>query len=151
MILEATAAMLLAIKAQAFELRPRLLHPALVRVDARRLLGREAAQTARRYLGVPYVWGGASPRGFDCSGLVQYAYGRVGVRLPRTTWGQRFAGRAVSLRALLPGDLLFSNAFTHVGIYVGSGLVVSAPHTGAFVHLGSLSSFGWIDQARRIV
>lgn len=111
--------------------------------------GARAVALARRYLGVPYVWGGASPSGFDCSGLIQYVYRRVGVIIPRTTYDQINAGRWVSLRSLLPGDLVFSNGGTHVGLYAGHGLLVVAPHSGANVRIEPLAYFG-AEEARRV-
>lgn len=86
---------------------------------------------ARGYQGIPYVWGGTTPRGFDCSGLTQYVYRQVGVNLPRLAEQQRFAGRVVPHSAARPGDLVCMAH--HVGIYVGNGMMLNAPHTGANV------------------
>jgi cell wall-associated NlpC family hydrolase len=112
---------------------------------------------AMQYLGVPYKWGGASPAtGFDCSGLVQYVYGQVGVSLPHYTVSQwNFAGAVpVAKNQLQPGDLVFFNGLDHVGIYIGFGDIIDAPHTGANVEIDSLDS-GWFksryDGARRIL
>jgi len=94
-----------------------------------------AVDVAQQFLGVPYVWGGASPAGFDCSGLVQYAYGQLGVELPRTAADQAQMGQPVaSLAEARPGDLLaFHDPVDHIGIYAGNGLMVAAPKTGDVV------------------
>jgi cell wall-associated NlpC family hydrolase len=111
---------------------------------------------ALQYLGVPYVWGGATPKGFDCSGLVQYVYAQVGVSLPHYTVAQWNYPGAVSIPQdqLQPGDLVFFNGLDHVGIYLGYGYFVDAPHTGANVRIDSLSA-PWFasryDGARRIM
>ena len=94
-----------------------------------------AVDVAQQYLGVPYVWGGESPSGFDCSGLVQYVYGRLGIDLPRTAAEQAQVGQPVaSLADSRPGDLLaFHDPVDHIGIYAGNGLMVVAPKTGDVV------------------
>lgn len=94
-----------------------------------------AVDLAQQYLGVPYVWGGESPSGFDCSGLVQYVYGQLGVNLPRVAADQARAGQPVqSLAEARPGDLLaFHDPVDHIGIYAGNGLMVVAPKTGGVV------------------
>jgi cell wall-associated NlpC family hydrolase len=107
-----------------------------------------AASIALRYLGVPYVWGGASPSGFDCSGLVMYVYAQLGISLPHYTVAQWNATEPVSSPA--PGDLVFFNGLGHVGIYIGGGRFVDAPHTGSVVRIDSISSFGGYDGARRV-
>ncbi len=93
---------------------------------------------AMRYLGVPYVWGGASPGGFDCSGLVSYAFSQVGVSLPHSSYALWNVGSAVSRDQLEPGDLVFFDGLGHVGIYIGGGQFVHAPHTGDVVKISSL-------------
>jgi cell wall-associated NlpC family hydrolase len=101
---------------------------------------------AQRYLGVPYVWAGASPKGFDCSGLTMYCYAQIGIGLAHGATDQQRASRPVSLSALLPGDLVFFGGASyshHVGIYVGGGQMIHAPHTGAVVSYGSISG-AWI-------
>jgi cell wall-associated NlpC family hydrolase len=107
-------------------------------------VGQRAVALARRELGVPYVWGGESPSGFDCSGLVAYVYGRLGVRLPRVASDQYRAGRHVSRSMLRPGDLVFFHGLGHVGIYTGEGRFIHAPHTGDVVRISTLS--GWYDE-----
>ena len=107
-----------------------------------------AASIALRYLGVPYVYGGASPSGFDCSGLVMYVYAQLGISLPHYTVAQWNATQPVSSPA--PGDLVFFNGLGHVGIYLGGGRFVNAPHTGSVVRIDSMSGFGGYDGARRV-
>ena len=94
-----------------------------------------AVDVAQQFLGVPYLWGGESPAGFDCSGLVQYVYGQLGVDLPRTAAEQARAGQPVAgLADARPGDLLaFGDPVDHIGIYAGNGLMVVAPKTGDVV------------------
>jgi cell wall-associated NlpC family hydrolase len=94
---------------------------------------------AMQYLGTPYVWGGASPGGFDCSGLVTYAYSQVGVSLPHSSYAQYGAGVPVSMSELQPGDLVFFYGLGHVGIYIGGGSFIHAPHTGDVVKISSIS------------
>jgi peptidoglycan DL-endopeptidase CwlO len=94
---------------------------------------------AMQYLGTPYVWGGASPGGFDCSGLVVYVYAQVGVSLPHSSYAQYAAGVPVSMSELQPGDLVFFYGLGHVGIYIGGGSFIHAPHTGDVVKISSIS------------
>ncbi len=102
--------------------------------------GARAAAIAQRYLGIPYRWGGASPRtGFDCSGFVMYVYAKVGVSLPHNAAAQYRYGRAVSRGALRSGDLVFFNGLGHNGIYIGGGRFIHSPHSGDFVKISSLS------------
>jgi peptidoglycan DL-endopeptidase CwlO len=110
----------------------------------------QAASIALQYLGVPYVWGGASPRGFDCSGLVMYVYAQLGISLPHYTVAQWNATQPISQSEMQPGDLVFFNGLGHVGIYIGGGRFVDAPHTGSVVRVDSISGFGGFDGARRV-
>jgi peptidoglycan DL-endopeptidase CwlO len=98
---------------------------------------------AMQYLGVPYVFGGESPHGFDCSGLVAYVYAQVGVSLPHYTVAQWDYSDSVSVprNQLEPGDLVFFAGLGHVGIYVGGGRFIHAPHTGSVVRIDSMT--GW--------
>lgn len=105
-------------------------------------LGEAAVAEALKMLGVPYVYGAGSPNvGFDCSGLMQWAYAQVGVRIPRVTYDQVHAGTAVAITELRAGDLIFTRGdvpvrdFGHVGMYVGNDIEVVAPHSGAVVRL----------------
>lgn len=91
---------------------------------------------AYNYLGVPYVWGGTTPRGFDCSGFVQYVYAQRGIYLPRTTYEQVNVGRRVSRSQLRPGDLCHFPG--HVGIYIGDGMMIHAPKPGDVVSIASI-------------
>jgi cell wall-associated NlpC family hydrolase len=103
----------------------------------------EVCAIAAQYLGVKYVYGGASPStGFDCSGFVMYVYAQVGISLPHYSGSQQQMGTPVSMSALLPGDLVFrGNPAYHVGIYVGGGTCIHSPHTGSVVSYQSVSSW----------
>jgi cell wall-associated NlpC family hydrolase len=96
-------------------------------------------QGAAAYQGVNYQWGGADPRGFDCSGLVQYVYGKMGVKMPRVSQQQAQQGRLTPVTSLRPGDLVGwgSSPATahHIAVYAGNGMVWEAPHRGAQVRL----------------
>jgi cell wall-associated NlpC family hydrolase len=94
-----------------------------------------AVQAAESQVGVPYVWGGSSPAGFDCSGLVMWAYAQVGIGLPRTSGAQFGATTHIPLADIQPGDLLFygPGGSEHVAMYVGGGSMIEAPYTGASV------------------
>ncbi len=122
-------------------------------------LRRAAALQARHAIGVPYHYGGASPKtGFDCSGLVVHVYERAwGVALPRNTQAQRHVGHAVKRSHLLPGDLVFYNTrhrpFSHVGIYLGDGKFVHAPRRGQHVRIERIDNPYWrarFSGARRL-
>lgn len=113
--------------------------------------GDKLVKLASKQLGQPYVWGGESrgEGGFDCSGLVQWAAGAMGVHLPRTTGELMNTGKRVSLKNIKKGDLLVNNH--HVVIYAGGGKVIAAPHTGTNVQWQDASSFlGGDYQARRV-
>jgi cell wall-associated NlpC family hydrolase len=104
-------------------------------------LGVRIARYAKRFVGVPYVYGGMSPRGFDCSGFTAYVYRRFGIRLPHYTVAQYRRGRNVRVRRLRPGDLVFFHGLGHVGLYVGKGRFVHAPRRGTRVRVEPLA--GW--------
>jgi len=113
-------------------------------------LGGQAVAIAERYLGVPYVWGGASPSGFDCSGLTMYVYSQLGVSLPHNAAAQYLSLPHVSESDLQPGDLVFFDGLNHVGIYIGGGSIIHAPHTGTVVQISSLSGGGSYYGAARV-
>jgi cell wall-associated NlpC family hydrolase len=106
-----------------------------------------AARYALQVVGAPYRYGGNTPRGFDCSGLVQYSYARAGVVIPRTTREQRRHSHAVNRKHLRPGDLLFFDQLgkrgSHVGLYLGDQRFVHAPASGKAVHVSTLSNPYW--------
>jgi cell wall-associated NlpC family hydrolase len=99
--------------------------------------GEQVVALAKQHLGTPYVWGGESPGGFDCSGLMQWAYEQVGVDLPRVSTQQAQSGRAVTAAEARPGDLVFfeRGKVDHIGMYAGDGKWVVAPKTGDVVKL----------------
>jgi cell wall-associated NlpC family hydrolase len=105
-------------------------------------------------VGVRYTWGGVSPSsGFDCSGFTRYVFAHFGVSLPHYTFGQFDRGRAVSRWALRPGDLVFFDGIGHVGLYIGSGRFIHAPHSGSHVSVARLAG-GYaasFDGARRLI
>ena len=102
---------------------------------------------AAQYAGVPYVWGGTTPSGFDCSGFTQYVFNKIGVSLPRTAEAQRLASTRVSTPQ--PGDLVFYGAPAyHVGIYAGGGMMWDAPHSGAVVSKRAIWSSGDLSYGR---
>lgn len=105
------------------------------------------ADIAWNYIGVPYVWGGSDPSGFDCSGLAQYCYAQAGYSISRTTYTQaaEISARGqmkYSLSELQPGDLLFPHA-DHVGIYMGGGMMIHAPYPGTTVKYASVYGFSF--------
>jgi peptidoglycan DL-endopeptidase CwlO len=110
-----------------------------------------AVRLARTQLGAPYVYGGASPGGFDCSGLVMWVYGRLGIPLPHNAAALYSSGRPVSLAHLRPGDLVFFHGLGHVGIYIGHGRMIHAPQTGERVEIEALGQrSGAVEGARRV-
>ena len=119
-----------------------------------RTLGERAARVALRAVGVPYQWGGTSPAsGFDCSGLVYWTYGRLGIKVPRTSYGLNREGRRVPRRRMKAGDVLVFSGLGHVGLYVGHGRMVHAPHAGALVEKYRLRGSYWgsrVVSVRRI-
>ena len=104
-------------------------------------IGSQAVAAAMQFLGTPYVWGGAAPGGFDCSGLTMYAYGQVGIGLAHYTGDQWNEGAHVPSDQLLPGDLVFFGSdLHHVGMYIGGGQFIHAPQTGDVVKISDLGS-----------
>jgi peptidoglycan DL-endopeptidase CwlO len=107
---------------------------------------------AMQELGTPYVWGGSAPGGFDCSGLVMWAYAQLGVALPHSSYAMWGYGVPVSVDQLEPGDLVFFDGLGHVGLYIGGGEFIEAPHTGGVVQISSLAArMGDFVGARRIL
>ncbi|TCD55017.1 peptidoglycan endopeptidase [Alloscardovia theropitheci] len=103
--------------------------------------GTDVANLGLKYLGTPYVWGGSSPSGWDCSGFVQYVYSQFGVSLPRTSGAQATVGTAVaSLAEAKPGDIIANGI--HAAIYLGDGKIVNALAPGLGTQVTTLSSFG---------
>jgi cell wall-associated NlpC family hydrolase len=118
----------------------------------------QVCDMALSFLGVPYAYGGTTPKGFDCSGLVQYVYREVGVNLPRTARNQSRSGRTTTLRTMLRGDLIFfridRDIISHVGIYVGKGQFVHAPGTGKHIRIDSIDNGWWrqrVKAVRRVI
>ena len=112
--------------------------------------GGAAASIALGQLGTPYVWGGGAPGGFDCSGLIAWAYAQVGVSLPHHAASQYAMGTPVPLDALEPGDIVSFHGSGHAGIYIGGGQYVHAPQTGDVVKVSSLADRSDMDGAVRI-
>jgi cell wall-associated NlpC family hydrolase len=113
-------------------------HFVLPKKPVRIPLGGQAVRLARQQLGVPYVWGGSSPSGFDCSGLVSWVYGRLGIGLPHNAAALYGVGRPVRLASMRPGDLVFFPGLGHVGIYIGHGRMIHAPQSGRNVEIEAL-------------
>ena len=115
--------------------------------------GKRVVDYAKHFIGTRYEWGGTSPRsGFDCSGFVRFVYGHFGVSLAHSSYAQFDVGRRVSRSSLRAGDLVFFDGLGHVGIYIGNGRFIHAPHTGTRVRIETLA--GWyssrFDGARRL-
>ena len=117
--------------------------------------GTKASQVisiAMGYLGTPYVWGGMSPSGFDCSGLIAYVYAQIGISLPHHAASMYGYGVPVSYDDLQPADLVFFSGLGHMGMYIGGGQFIHAPHTGDVVRITSMSErWGSYVGARRIL
>ena len=129
--------------------------PLVVRKSHRRntpALGVRAVRIAAEQLGAPYRYAGMSPSGFDCSGLVAYVYGKLGVDLPHNAAAQYAYGRPVSRSELRPGDLVFFHGLGHVGLYIGRGKIIHSPQSGERVEIQSLAErSGSVQGARRLV
>jgi peptidoglycan DL-endopeptidase CwlO len=132
LILPATA------RAAATDVAPHVRHAAPM-ADT---IAAAAVRDAMRLRGVPYVWSGASPSGFDCSGFTSYVYGKLGIKLAHSSYAQWTAGPRVPRRDLRPGDLVFFAGLGHVGMYIGGGRFIHAPHTGTVVSVNRLAG-GW--------
>ncbi|PUB32105.1 cell wall-associated NlpC family hydrolase [Promicromonospora sp. AC04] len=102
--------------------------------------GASVVSIAMRYLGVPYVWGGTTPSGFDCSGFTSYVYAQVGIDLPRTSSAQRYAGTVVPWSEAQPGDMIWTPG--HIAIYAGDGMQIEAPVPGKSVRYTSIWQSG---------
>ena len=120
--------------------------------DANPALRNRIVSIAQQYQGAPYRWGGNTPKGFDCSGYVQYVFGRADMVIPRTSKLQYKAGRGVAKSDLRKGDLVFFNKWSflkflfppnHVGIYIGSNRFIHAPTSGKSVSICSLNNVYW--------
>jgi cell wall-associated NlpC family hydrolase len=118
-------------------------------------LGERAATIAVEAVGVPYRWGGSSPAsGFDCSGLVHWTYGRLGIEVPHSSYALYDLGRRIRRSQLEPGDVLFFSGLGHVGLYLGEGRMVHAPQSGRRVEVVTLRRSHYGDRlvaARRVV
>ncbi|MDO9557278.1 MAG: NlpC/P60 family protein [Coriobacteriia bacterium] len=110
----------------------------------------EVVSIAKSKLGAPYVWGAAGPNAFDCSGFTMWVYARVGVSLPHSSRSQISCGQRVSRANLAPGDLVFfgTSVIHHVGIYVGGGMYIHAPHTGDVVRIASMDRSDYAGACR---
>ena len=114
--------------------------------------GADVVADAKKYLGVPYVWGGTDPSGFDCSGLVQHVFKDLGVAVPRLVRDQMNAGQTIpSLDAAKPGDLLVMNGVEHIGIYVGNNKYLHAPEPGQKVQISDIPAGFQFDRIVRVV
>jgi len=111
----------------------------------------QVVQVAYAQIGKPYQYAGSGPNVFDCSGLVMYCYAQVGINLPHSSYMQARLGAPVSYADLAPGDLVFFHGNGHVGMYVGGGQYIHAPHTGAYVRVNDLSVRRDFCGARRII
>lgn len=115
--------------------------------------GSDVIAYASKFLGTPYLWGGTTPAGFDCSGFTQYVYKHFGIKVGRTTKNQIHDGYAVSMDQLQPGDLVFygkNGIPSHMGIYIGDGMYIHAPRTGDVIKMPPYNRKDYIT-ARRVI
>jgi cell wall-associated NlpC family hydrolase len=124
--------------------------PASADVVASSTAAQTAVDTAMAQLGDPYVWAGAGPDSFDCSGLTQFAWRAAGVELPHSAAAQASMGSPVDRANLIPGDLVFFYGTGHVGIYIGNNEVVHAPTDGDVVKVTNIDAFYGYSSARRV-
>lgn len=106
-------------------------------------IGNAIVEEAKKYLGIPYLWGGTTPNGFDCSGLAQYVHASLGIKISRTTYTQINEGTPIPREQLQPGDLVFFQSggdVHHVGIYAGDGMMIHAPYTGSYIQYQSIDN-----------
>jgi peptidoglycan DL-endopeptidase CwlO len=109
----------------------------------------KAIAFARDQLGKPYVWGATGPDSYDCSGLTQAAYRAAGIDLPRTTYDQVNAGTRIAQSDMKPGDLIFFYSdVSHVGIYIGNGEMIHAPHTGTVIKIAPITEMPFYAAVR---
>lgn len=99
-------------------------------------------EEAIKYLKVPYLWGGESPKGFDCSGLMKYVFHKQGINIPRMSQEQQHVATTISISEIKPGDLVFNKASgaTHVGMYIGNDMYIQSPRTGDVTKISKLST-----------
>ncbi|WP_040206400.1 C40 family peptidase [Neobacillus jeddahensis] len=134
-------------KSGASNSTPAVNAPAITNTDA----ASKIIATAKQYLGVPYVWGGTTPSGFDCSGFTSYVFRAVGIGLPRVSRDQQNVGTRISPSQVQPGDLVFKGSPAyHVGIYIGGGLYIHAPQTGDVVKIAAYNPSAFSSAARVI-
>ena len=122
-------------RANATDVAPHVGHTPL----AANTIAATAVRNAMHLRGVPYVWSGSTPAGFDCSGFTSYVYGKLGITLAHSSYAQWTSGSRVPRSDLRPGDLVFFYGLGHVGIYIGGGQFIHAPHTGTVVSVDRLS------------
>lgn len=115
--------------------------PPWIATPRRPSVGERAAKIALEAVGIPYRWGGTSPAsGFDCSGLVRWAYGRLGIDVPHSSYALWSTGHGVQRSRMAPGDVLVFSGLGHVGLYLGGGRMVHAPYSGRHVEIVRLAS-----------
>jgi peptidoglycan DL-endopeptidase CwlO len=126
-------------QATVAKVAPHAAQPVAGHVAHQVTVGDLAVAEAMPLRGVPYSWGGTTPAGFDCSGFTAYVYATLGITLAHSTYAQWDAGIHIPRSDLQPGDLVFFDGIGHVGIYIGGGRFIHAPHTGTVVSIDRLS------------